>query len=305
MQSMGETIQIFLHDGTPEGLREIQVKGRTARMYIVTRSRLGDLSHWEQPTSKTGVYALVSDDHSTVYIGQSDDVRRRILQHDRDQDDWWNTAILMTTTDDNLHGAVARYLESRLIEIVKNAKRSKIKNGQEPNKPRLSRSDEAFSEGVLGTFLTLLPVNSFYFATPQTRTQSTPASGEATPSAQQADESPIFEMKRSQMGIRARAQEVNGKFFVLKGSQARTEVQPSLSEGIKIRRQQLIEQGLLKAEGNFLIFQEDVEFSSPSTAAGIITGASVNGRNYWQLEGTQTTYGEWSAKRNAEAFGAS
>ncbi len=303
---LGKTIQIFLASGTPDGLREVQIKGRAERIYVVLRSQLGALADWEL-VSKTGIYVLFGDDpdgkySEYVYIGQSDNVRNRLLQHDKNpENEFWRLTLLLTSTDDNLHGAIAKYLESRLIEVARNAGRARLKNDQYPPIPRLSKSDEALAEEILDAFLTLLPVNNFHFATPPIILRVSAETTEISPSL---DTHPIFEISRSRIGVSAKAQEVDGKFFILKGSQARAAIQTSLSDSVRNRRSQLIEQGILRQEGDYLIFEDNVEFSSPSAAAQIVTGASVNGRIYWLVNETETTYAEWSTKRNEEALGS-
>jgi predicted GIY-YIG superfamily endonuclease len=294
-----QTIQIFLDDGTLHGLRELQIKGRTERMYVVARSRLGEIINWRQQLSRTGTYVLLTGDHEEIYIGQSDNVYQRVMQHDKNLEYDWDTVIFMTSVDDNLHGAVARYLESRLVEIAREARRARLRNNVEPDRPSLSRSDQALAERMLSSYLTLLPVGNFHFATPQTfTTRQTVVPDSAAPQTLPVPQLPVFEMKPSRSGMRARAQEINGKFVVLKGSQAALEVQRSFQQ--THRRDQLIEQGILVQTGNFLVFQEDVVFDSPSGAAMMVVGAAVNGRQYWIIEGTNRTYGAWKAEQQRD-----
>ena len=47
-------------------------------------------------------------------------------------------------------------------------------------------------------------------------------------------------------------------------------------------RKTLIEKGIVIEKSNKLEFVEDFEFSSPSTAAAIILGYSINGRVAWK-----------------------
>jgi hypothetical protein len=48
------------------------------------------------------------------------------------------------------------------------------------------------------------------------------------------------------------------------------------------RRKELIEQGLLKKQDGFYVFQQDVAFDSPSTAACVVLGTSANGLISWR-----------------------
>jgi hypothetical protein len=49
--------------------------------------------------------------------------------------------------------------------------------------------------------------------------------------------------------------------------------------------------------GEFWIFSKDVSFQSPSTAANIVGGASLNGRVHWKMEGNGKTYAKWSEEQ--------
>lgn len=75
----------------------------------------------------------------------------------------------------------------------------------------------------------------------------------------------------------------NGKMIVLKGSQIKKEIQSSLSNGYKGRRERLIQNNVIDSEE--YIFNVDCEFSSVSAAAAIILGISVNGRKKWCFGG--------------------
>lgn len=76
---------------------------------------------------QAGVYFLFckeDDDSDFVYIGESENVKERLLQHLRDYDAdnekyYWTMAVIFTGRD--LNKALIRYLENRLVDIAKNA----------------------------------------------------------------------------------------------------------------------------------------------------------------------------------------
>lgn len=70
---------------------------------------------------------------------------------------------------------------------------------------------------------------------------------------------------------------------VHKGSRARKEVAPSFKDHnyIKLRRQ-LMAGGILKEDGNSLVFTNDYDFPSASAAAAIVLGRSSNGKDDWK-----------------------
>jgi hypothetical protein len=44
-----------------------------------------------------------------------------------------------------------------------------------------------------------------------------------------------------------------------------------------------------------------VEFPSPSAAAQIVSGTSVNGRDAWKIKGSNQTYNQWNQERLKQA----
>ena len=83
-------------------------------------------------------------------------------------------------------------------------------------------------------------------------------------------------------GAEGRGQYTSEGFVVLKGSKARKENQPSLGSSGEKLRYKLLETGVVKAEGDLLIFQKDYLFGSPSTAALAVLGRRANGWMEWK-----------------------
>jgi hypothetical protein len=47
-------------------------------------------------------------------------------------------------------------------------------------------------------------------------------------------------------------------------------------------RQRLKDDGVLRAQGDYLVFTRDAEFTSPSSAAAVIHGGHANGLTAWK-----------------------
>ena len=75
---------------------------------------------------------------------------------------------------------------------------------------------------------------------------------------------------------------VGNRFFVRKGSRARVQETDSIPPGVKRRREELLGQESLVQEGDYYRLTRDEEFSSPSNAAGVLLGRSVDGTQAWQ-----------------------
>jgi hypothetical protein len=71
---------------------------------------------------------------------------------------------------------------------------------------------------------------------------------------------------------------------VLEGSDAALKPASSLTGGAVALRQMMIASGVLESLNEKLIFRRDHMFKTPSQAAGIVTGYSINGRDNWKLD---------------------
>lgn len=175
--SQGRSIRLFLVDGSPKGLLTAEIMNWTGHVLTGPRSRLAELV--QRPESKrTGVYFLVGSDPEggalpLVYIGESDDVSTRLKQHNRTQEsggkDFWEHVWLVTSKDQNLTKAHAKYLESQLIRSVSQSGLCKLENGTAHDYVNLPESDQADMAFFMEQLRTILPVLGFeYLRSPVT-----------------------------------------------------------------------------------------------------------------------------------------
>jgi hypothetical protein len=87
----------------------------------------------------------------------------------------------------------------------------------------------------------------------------------------------------------------DGRFVVQRGSTARVTEVPSLNEGSRLLRADLLKRGVLSESDNkqVYLFTEDYSFDTPSAAAAVVSGTGLNGRRHWMVEGTKISYGQW------------
>jgi hypothetical protein len=299
----GRSIRIFLVDGTPTGIMTTEIMNWTGKVIVAPRTQLVSLAHRSE-IKRTGIYVLVGDDQSSplkdkVYIGESDNVLKRLTQHNSDPaKDFWNRTVIVISKDENLTKSHVRYLESRLIQISTQAGRATLENGTSPDTPSLPEPDIADMEYFLEQLLTLLPVLNFPFATtaPIIPIVLEAQIGQSALSAENIA-SPIFTASSSEYN--AEAQEIEGQFVILKGSKIKKETKSSLGATYRDIRNQFIKDGTLTEtlDGASLQLMVDVSMSSPSGAASITTGTSVNGREFWKVQGSGQTYNQWDQER--------
>ena len=299
--NQGRSIRLFLVDGTPNGLLTAEIMNWTGHVLTGPRSKLAELVQRPE-CGRTGVYFLVGPDPENnlrfkVYIGESDDVAKRLKQHNRPEasegttggKDFWEKVCLVTSKDQNLTKTHVKYLESLLISIANQVGRCELLNGTAHDYGNLPESDRADMAFFLEQIRTVLPVLGFDFL----RELSKPSAAVSASLVAQVSSSPRFNLEVPRYGISALGQEIDGEFFVLKGSKARVEW-VGTERGYQGLFKQLVAEGLLVAQGSDnLVFSDDYAFSSPSAAAAVVCGRSANGRTSWVVEGTGQTYAAW------------
>jgi len=298
--SQGRSIRLFLVDGTPNGLLTAEIMNWTGHTLTGPRSKLTNLVQRPE-CARTGIYFLVGPDPDNamrplVYIGESDDVAKRLKQHNRPEaqggKDFWEKVCLITSKDQNLTKAHVKYLESQLIALAKKSGRCGLVNGTAHDYTILPESDQADMAFFIEQVRTVLPVLGFDFLRDSQKVVQIESQSDG-----QSIGAAGFLMEIPKYGISAEAQEVDGEFVVLAGSKARRHwVSNSTYASYQPLYQQLTEDGVLvqNASGD-VVFSQDQVFSSPSAAAAVISGRPANGRTTWLEKTTRKTYGDWQS----------
>lgn len=305
----GKQVRLFLVDGTPGGLMTAEIMNWTGHVLKGKREKLAEI-RVRPETRRTGVYILLGEDETQggrlAYIGQSDDVANRLVQHDAKKD-FWDEVVVVTSKDTNLTSAHARYLESRLIRLAKAIGRVPLINGNEPSGgadlPEADASDMDYFIEQLRILLPVLGVDMFRGRTrrPASSEPAAATTGDLPP----AEVSPVFILTNRRMGVDAQAQVLDGEFTVLGGSTiaAAMSVKDSSSESTKrqftarsaIHKKVLAEAGE-GTLGRTVRLTKDVVFTSPSAAAAVVQGhATANGRVAW-VTADGLTFAAWETR---------
>ena len=292
-QVFGRTIQLFLVDGTPTGLRKATIHGWTGLIFVATGATFPMLTARPE-LDRTGIYILSGPDAGAVsgtrdYIGSANSVQERIKQSAQ-QRDFWEIAITVTTSDDDLSKGHVEYLEARLIELARSANRATLDNGTSPagHRRRLPEADQANMEQFIANLKIILPVVGLDLLKPQPRA----VAQALTPVADRTAYETIFEI-RHKSGVSANAVEEDGEFVVLEGSQALKDTGYA-STAYNNLRQTLIPTGVLteSSDGKY-VFVKPYSFRSPSAASAVILDRNSNGRIEWKVRGSRMTYHDW------------
>lgn len=274
------SIRIFLADGLPEGLRIVEKSNWTGRAVVASRTQFERALKREELT-QPGVYVLTGlaeDGAPRLYVGEADILKDRLKQHVSGKD-FWTRLVAFASTNEGLNKAHVRYLESRLLGLAKAANQWEVDNSNQPGSPPLSEADRADAEWFLSEMLVIFPllgIDAFEAASDQARHSAA------------KDEPQPTELYLRERGADARGREVADGFVVLKDSRARASEVASINDQTRDLRHRLQERGVLVPESDQLVFSQDYRFSSPSSAAGVLIGGSINGRKAWRDEQGRT-----------------
>jgi hypothetical protein len=267
------SVHMFLPNGTAEGIKMVEISNWVGRAVAGPRSRFEELRRRPE-FARTGVYVLTGqadpNDLPTVYIGEGDPVANRLINHYR-QKDFWSTLVFFCSKDDNLNKAHVQYLEARLVELAREAKRCVLDNSNLPQLPAISEMDTATLKTFLDQMLLIFGVLGLgVFQKPAAVSVS----------------AHLFHIKAR--GRTAIGYEVDGGFVVCAGSEAPKETAPSTPDYIVKLRETLLAQGVFAAEKDQYKLTQDYTFNSPSSAAAALLARSANGRIEWRDEKDRT-----------------
>ena len=297
----GRSIQLFLVDGSPNGLMIASIHGWTDSILLSNQSNFGRLLARPE-VDRTGIYILYGPDPENPlkmrsYIGEADSVRERIAQSAGVRA-FWEHAVVVTTSDEALTKGHVRYLEARLIEMAKLAGRVQLDNGQAPDaeRRRLPEADRANMEAFLANLRIVLPTIGLDLLKPRPQVTNIAPAPVLDPLLASSS-SVAFEISHKS-GVKASATEIDDEFIVLKGSEARKDTQ-NVGRGYQGLKDELILQGVLAIapDGTKFIFARDYGFSSPSAAAAVVLDRNANGRIEWKTTDGHLTYHQWQERQ--------
>lgn len=275
--TLGFSINIFMVDGFPDGLRIINKSNWDGLGVVCPRIRYQEKKTRDE-FNRGGVYILFgkNGDDEILYIGESDNVRSRLDIHYTDRTkEFWQKVIIFTKQSGShpLNKTQIGYLESCLVEKAKEFQRCQLDNSQDPRRPNISEAEEATAKAYLSDILLLLPVLGVFafeeVATAVTKSQKT--------------------YKLQGKGWASTGYQTSNGFAVRKGSTAsKTNTPTILSSDLNMREKLKEDPRFWKDINGCYRFETDYEFNSPSAAASVVTGARKNGLDSWRDDQNKT-----------------
>lgn len=271
----GKTIQIFLTDGSPRGIKTAEITSNNELATFIPRTKINEALKRKE-VSSPGVYFLFGIDESStepvIYIGQSRNCLERIKSHDQKKD-FWNYVVIITSKTNSFSQTHIEFLEELAISKAIEANRYRLKNAVNPKKFDVSEMLEADLLDNFDTIKILLSTLSFTIY-------------EKLESFNHTDNKKILTCKGTIS--EGKGEYVNDGFVVFKGSTARKEITPSAMKTITPVREKLIMQGVFIDKGDNYEFTKNYLFNSPSAASDQVLGRSSNGWLTWKSNKGET-----------------
>ena len=274
----GKSIRIYLSDGSPTGLRHVEIANWSGQAIACPRSRFSELKQWNE-SQRPGVYLLIekdsSDENNRVYIGESENVFKRLIDHDRKKE-FWNEVVILTSKDENLTKSHIKYLESRISVLVKEADRYSLENGNNPVESSLPRADkDAMEEFIYNTKIVLGTLGHKFLE---------PINNSSLKYYVKEDLDTLIGKKLyfNVNELKAFGKLSDEGFILIKDSEVSLKTTQSIPGKIKELRKKYIDDSLLVEMKDKLILTKDIVLSSPSYAAALVAGTSRSGPQSWK-----------------------
>ena len=273
----GKSIELFLVNGTADSLITAELSNWNGKAIKIPRIEVASCTR--DDITQAGVYFLFckeDDGSDSVYIGEAENVKERLVQHLRDYQSekekyYWSTAVIFIGRD--LNKALIRYLENRFVAIARDCKRYIVLTKNTYRNTVMKESQIAVMEEFVDNVKVLINVLGYKVLEPLVQTDSAETQTDA-------------EILYVSSGSANASGKVTTEGFVVFAGAAinqKTSVK-SLSTGMQKLRQKLIDSEKVQE----WVTKEDILFSSSSAAADFIMGYSVSGPQTWKTKDGRT-----------------
>lgn len=272
----GKSIELFLVNGSADSLITAELSNWNGKAIKIPRIEVAACTR--DDITQAGVYFLFckgDDGSDSVYIGEAENVKDRLVQHLRDyQADkekyYWNTAVIFVGRD--LNKALIRYLENRFVEIARNCKRYTVLTKNTYRNTVIKESQIAVMEEFVDNVKILISALGYRVLEGLNK----PVALRVSQTNTDKEELKLhLERNIKNVGkVEADGNRTSEGFVVLQGSRIASVDDNTIPAILKEKR----------AKANVLdgVLQEDMLFSSPSYAAMFVIGKSANGLTTWK-----------------------
>lgn len=268
----GKSIELFLVNGTADSLITADLSNWNGKALKIPRIEVATCNR--DDIVQAGVYFLFcreDDGSDSVYIGEAENVKERLVQHIRDYQSekekyYWNTAVIFVGRD--LNKALIRYLENRFVAIARGCKRYTVLTKNTYRNTVMKESQIAVMDEFVDNVKILINALGYKVLEPILHQDTDAMTAEEL-------------LNISAGGVSATGRVTAEGFVLLKGATVneKTSVK-SLNAGITKLREKYFSDGHVVD----LVTTDDILFSSSSAAAGFVLGYSVSGPRTWKAK---------------------
>lgn len=273
-----KTLNLLLTDGEPDGRKIIKIPGWTGCCLVFPRNKLKEMGNDEvgKIIRGSGVYFLFgreSEDNLTIltYIGKANNIFERLNYHNHDnKKDFWHTTVIFTSNDmgDNHH-----CLEAQCTTLARKAQRFGyiVKNIDNPEHQPYEFNTPFIKEFVdnINLILTTLGYSIL----------------QKIESKEQNDlNDPLFYCQRKNLKTNGTGRMTNEGFVLYEGSVITSKHSPAVAKRNNKKIEELLEEKIIKKDGDIYIFKKDYIFSRPSFPASLILGFAKDGWHAWKTQ---------------------
>lgn len=271
----GKTIQIYLPDGNPRGIRIAEITSRTIQAMLIPRSMLDEAGSRDE-LRNVGVYFLIGasedDSKEPLYIGEAEDCLTRLQQHNRSKD-FWTHALVVCSKTQQFTKTHIKFMEAFCYKEAGKANRFELNNGNMPNEPHLSESMRADLMDNYETMKVLVSTLGYPFFDQIKKPR--------------AKEILVCQWK----DLYAEGEYSEEGFVVFAGAKCRLDETRAINNAAKKIRKTLLRKEILtqlEETDTYLTLGTDHIFKTPSAAACFVLGRSANGWTEWKYKDGRT-----------------
>lgn len=276
-----KNFNLFLLDGEVTGRVKCTQLNWTGLAFKIPRSQL-DKCKSRIDLKQSGVYFLFGQNdegEDEVYIGQAvnrkngEGILNRVVEHLKDRL-YFSEVVILTTQNDSFGPTEISYLENKFTNMAKDVGRYLVRNGNEPNLGNVTEEKESELSEFIDHSKLVLGVLGYKVFVPMIKKEEPKRVDQAD------DELILFLSRNTNQPVNAKCVRTGEGFVLLKGSLINPTVVKSAPTSIKELR------ALCQKNHDIVNNQlmKNLLFTSPSSSAAFVLGASVNGRLYWKTQ---------------------
>lgn len=242
---------------------------------------------------RTGVYILFGkteiDKHDMIYVGQSDNVAKRLYDHKGGQQGekqtgktFWTECYAFVSTDPQLQRGNAEYLEYAFYQKAHSAGRYIVDNTNVPSEKKISLDDSIFCKDFIldCDFLSRIMGRPIFDA-PSNDVEIISIEKLCINNSDRVGNNDSKYVNAT--GYMVSTEEFENGFTVLANSIITKDVTAKASKSIRDMRRFLKRHGYIKEEDGKLIFVKEYTFASPGIAASVVLGRSASAKEWKEV----------------------